>query len=244
VSYHCHCRTLFDSDSYLLVRHPHVLRKLRTEIDCTFKRSPILDRGKLRDLHYLQKIIKESMSLLYNCDSCLLTHHIALRLYPSVPINNRTARKDTVLPVGGGPDGTAPIYVPKGANVAFCPYILHRRPDLYGMDAMLFRPERWDEDLPLRKGPDSIKWSYIPFGAGPRTCLGSKYALPVAVHLVNAAMLVDFALTETAYTIVRLLLEFPTLNLPEGEAVEPIGAEKQVMTLVMSIGTACKVSTV
>jgi hypothetical protein len=55
---------------------------------------------------------------------------------------------------------------------------------------------------------------------------------------------VDFALTEAAYTVVRLIQEFQVLKLPEGEIVEPIGAEKQVMTLVMSIGTMCKVSTV
>jgi cytochrome P450 len=128
--------------------------------------------------------------------------------------------------------------------VAFCPYALHRRPDLYGMDAMLFRPERWDEDMPLRMGPNGVKWCYIPFGAGPRSCLGSKCMLLVAVHLINAGMLVDFALTEAAYTVVRLLLEFPTLKIPEGEAVEPIGAEKQVVTLVLSIGTNCKVSMV
>jgi hypothetical protein len=57
-------------------------------------------------------------------------------------------------------------------------------------------------------------------------------------------MLVDFALTEAAYTVVRLIQEFHILELPEGEIVEPIGAEKQVMTLVMSIGTKCRISTV
>jgi cytochrome P450 len=102
---------------------------------------------------------------------------LALRLYPSVPINSRTARKDTVLPVGGGLNGKSPIFIPKGVNVAFCPYALHRRSDIYGIDARLFRPERWDEDKPQRRGSTSVKWGYIPFGAGPRTCLGSELVL-------------------------------------------------------------------
>jgi cytochrome P450 len=66
----------------------------------------------------------------------------ALRLYPSVPVNTRTAIRTTVLPTGGGPNRTAPVLIPKGSAVAFSAYAMHRRPDLYGMDAEMFRPER------------------------------------------------------------------------------------------------------
>ena len=65
---------------------------------------------------------------------------------------------------------------------------MHRRPDLYGMDAELFRPERWDEKMPLHDDPVNSKWGFLPFNGGPRTCLG-----------------LDFGLTEAAYTIVRLI---------------------------------------
>jgi hypothetical protein len=53
--------------------------------------------------------------------------------------------------------------------------------------------------------------------------------------------LVDFALTEAAYTIVRVLQRFPDIELLEGEKVELLGVEKQKMTLVMSIADGCKV---
>ncbi|KAL8666552.1 MAG: hypothetical protein Q9202_001350 [Teloschistes flavicans] len=98
----------------------------------------------------------------------------SLRLYPSVPVNSRTAIRTTMLPVGGGPDLKSPILVAKGEAIAYSVYSMHRRPDFYGMDAELFRPERWEEDLPMNKDPINAKWGYLPFNGGPRICLGSK----------------------------------------------------------------------
>lgn len=51
----------------------------------------------------------------------------------------------------------------------------------------------------------------------------------------------DFALTEAAYTIVRLVQTFPVIRLPPGEIVELTGVEKQKMTLVMFLTEGCKV---
>lgn len=52
----------------------------------------------------------------------------------------------------------------------------------------------------------------------------------------------DFALTEAAYTIVRLLQKYPSMKLPEGEVVELTGVEKQTVTLVLQIKEGCKVT--
>ena len=154
----------------------------------------------------------------------LLTLYIALRLYPSVPVNSRTATKDTFLPAGGGPDLQAPVYVPKGVAVAYSVYAMHRRPDLYGLDADIFRPERWDEPMPLLDDPINASWGYLPFNGGPRKCLG-----------------MDFGLTEAAYVVVRLIQRYPKMKLPLGEKVEMCGSEKQTMTLVLSSTNGCKV---
>lgn len=51
----------------------------------------------------------------------------------------------------------------------------------------------------------------------------------------------DFALTEAAYAIVRILQRYPTVKLPEGEAVEITGFEKQTVTLVLQAKEGCKV---
>jgi cytochrome P450 len=132
--------------------------------------------------------------------------------------------RDTILPVGGGPNLDRPVFVPKGAAVAYSVYAMHRRPDFYGMDAEIFRPERWDEPMPLHDDPVNAKWGFLPFNGGPRMCLG-----------------MDFGFYEAAYTVVRLLQRFPAIRLPSGEKVELTGVEKQTMTLVVSITDGCRV---
>jgi Cytochrome P450 len=122
---------------------------------------------------------------------------------------------------------------------------MHRRPDLYGMDAELFRPERWDENMPMNRDPTNTKWGYLPFNGGPRICVGRKYMTPRETKtnlLNNFVLIVDFALTEAAYTVVRILQRFPTIKLPEGGLVELTGVEKQTMTLVISTTEGCKVA--
>ena len=142
---------------FLLVRHPKALETLRAEISSNCSDPARLTRANLRKMSYLQNVLTET-----------------LRLYPSVPVNFRTAERTTVLPTGGGPDRTAPVLIPKGSTVAYSIYAMHRRPDLYGMDAELFRPERWDEDMPMRLDKTNATWGYLPFNGGPRTCLGGK----------------------------------------------------------------------
>lgn len=195
---------------FLLVRHPKVLQELRDEVSTTLQGRTEITRSELRNMGYLQNVLRET-----------------LRLYPSVPVNSRTAIRTTMLPVGGGPDLKSPVMVAKGEGVAYSVYSMHRRPDLYGMDAELFRPERWEEHLPLNDDPINAKWGYLPFNGGPRVCLG-----------------MDFGLNEAAYTVVRLIQRFPIIRLPAGEKVELVGVEKQTMTLVLSITDGCNVDLV
>jgi cytochrome P450 len=129
-----------------------------------------------------------------------------------------------MLPVGGGLKLDKPVFVPKGGAVAYSVYAMHRRPDFYGMDAELFRPERWDEYMPMNDDPVNAKWGFLPFNGGPRTCLG-----------------MDFGFQEAAYTVVRLLQRYPNIRLPPGEKVELVGVEKQTMTLVVSSTEGCRV---
>lgn len=136
-----------------------------------------------------------------------------------MPLNNREAVRTTLLPSGGGPDGTNPILVRKGELVVFSQYINSRKKNIYGPDADEFRPERWETGELT-----NIGWAYFPFNGGPRKCLGE-----------------DFAMMEVMYTAVRLLQAFPAIRLPDGEVVEPVGAERQTLTLVLSSADGCRV---
>ena len=106
---------------------------------------------------------------------------------------NRAALRDTVLPTGGGPDCTSPIFVKKGSVLTTSFYALHRLPSYFGADATEWRPERWDN---LRVE----HWSYLPFGGGPRICIGQQLAL-----------------TEVSYAVVRIVAQYPRI-----ESADPV----------------------
>lgn len=153
-----------------LARNPRVYEKLRVEVLAAGEDQADWTFERLKSLKYLQYVISETF-----------------RLNPAIGTNTRMALRDTMLPTGGGgpqSDGSSPVYIRKGDTVTISFYALHRRQDLFGEDALTYRPERWEN---LRPPP----WSYLPFGGGPRVCPGQ-----------------NLALTEVAYTMVRILQAF------------------------------------
>lgn len=90
-----------------------------------------------------------------------------LRKYPAVPFNVRLALKDTTLPRGGGPDGTAPVGILKDTPIGYSTLVMQRRADLTP-DPDKFSPERWESWQPKH-------WQYIPFNGGPRICIGKLH---------------------------------------------------------------------
>ena len=142
---------------FMLARLPNVQKRLRKEItDVVGDRLPSYE--DLKNMKYLRATLNE-----------------ALRLYPVVPGESRQAISDTVLPLGGGKDEASPVMVKKGQVVAWSPYTLHRREDIYGEDAAEFKPERWldGEGVEGSKGL-RVGWEYVPFNGGPRICIGRK----------------------------------------------------------------------
>ena len=88
-----------------LAQYPHVSKKLRNiVIDDfgSFDQPKQITLSRLKNCSYLQWFLNE-----------------VLRVYPSVPVNFREAVRDTTLPVGGGSDGTSPVFIPKGHLVAW-----------------------------------------------------------------------------------------------------------------------------
>ena len=98
--------------------------------------------------------------------SLLLFRYIIQETFRTIgPVGRvfRAARKDTILPRGGGPDGKAPVFVSKGTTICSLPYHIHHDKDIWGDDADEFRPERWAEGK-------RNSWEYVPFLGGPRIC--------------------------------------------------------------------------
>ncbi|KAF3484248.1 uncharacterized protein GIQ15_03572 [Arthroderma uncinatum] len=151
-----------------LSKRQDVWAKIQAEVETLEGRAPSFE--EIKNMKYLRYTMNE-----------------VLRLYPVVPGNSRSAIRDTVIPRGGGPDGLSPVFVPKGTSVVYSVYSMHRRTDIYGPDALEFKPERWET---LRPG-----WGYLPFNGGPRICLGQQ-----------------FALTEASYATIRLMQTFKTIE--------------------------------
>lgn len=87
----------------------------------------------------------------------------SMRLYPPVWFFNRTAAEEDHI--GGYP-------IPAGSIVTISPYTMHRHPAFWqnpdAFDPERFRPERAE---------GRHRYAYIAFGGGPRSCIGSNFAM-------------------------------------------------------------------
>ncbi|GAA5797287.1 hypothetical protein HPULCUR_002668 [Helicostylum pulchrum] len=94
-----------------------------------------------------------------------------LRLYPSVPGEQKEALNDDVWP-----DGTQ---IRKGDQVSWQPFVQGRITSIWGTDAKEFKPQRWisDEGSLIRVSP----YQWTAFNAGPRVCLGQNLAILEAI---------------------------------------------------------------
>jgi cytochrome P450 len=131
---------------YCLSQNPEVEATVRQEvIDVCGVRGPAYE--DMPRLPYLNAVISE-----------------ALRLYPSVPADQKAAVSDDYLP-----DGT---FVPGGSTVVYDIYSMGRDTAIWGEDAEVFRPERW-----LESDKPRGSYEYPVFNAGPRECLGRRLAM-------------------------------------------------------------------
>lgn len=137
-----------------ILQDPSAYTKLLAEID-GFERngqisSPVVSYEETAKMPYFLACVQET-----------------LRLSPSVSMI-----LPRYVPSGGlFIDG---IWLSEGTEVAANPYVVHRNRDVFGMDADVFRPERWLED-PARVR--QMNKYFFAFGYGSRRCLGKNLAL-------------------------------------------------------------------
>ncbi len=129
----------------LLAQHPDVASRVRAEADSVLGGRPV-GADDLDALTYTGQVIQE-----------------ALRLYPPIWAISRRAIAD---------DQVGPWKIPAGSIVSICPWVMHRRPDLWEQPSR-FDPERFAPGA----SPTTDKYAYLPFGAGPRVCIGAQLAM-------------------------------------------------------------------
>uniref|UniRef100_J3N498 Cytochrome P450 n=1 Tax=Oryza brachyantha TaxID=4533 RepID=J3N498_ORYBR len=143
---------------YMMCKHPEAQEKIFHEAMEATDAGATLSVDK-----FLQSLTDEALNKMQYLHAALAE---TLRLYPSVPMENKQCFSDDVLPNG--------FNVRKGDIVYFIPYAMGRMESLWGKDAEAFRPERWlDEHGAFQ--PES-PFKFPAFQAGPRICLGKEFA--------------------------------------------------------------------
>ncbi len=131
---------------YLADQHPDVWERLHAEAVEAFSSGEPITYQDLYKFKYTNMVVEEVM-----------------RLYPPVWILPRISQ---------GEDEIGGWYVPAGANVLVCPYLLHRHPAFWD-EPTRFNPDRFDPE----KSGGRNRYAYIPFGAGPRFCVGNNLGM-------------------------------------------------------------------
>ena len=201
------------------------MERLHEEFQTAVGDTEQLSREQTRKRTYLARIVKESMHPTPS-NRLEVCSYIPVKS-PGLPTNPLEifVRPTTRRYYLGVVDSMAqhPYSCERGKSSSSLKNVNSRRKDGSGLDADDFCPERWRE----QDNSNPYGWAYFPFNGGPRACLGQ-----------------DFALMEVSYTIVRLLQAFTTIRLPSGEKNEPVGTERQRLTLVLSSADGCRVELV
>ncbi|MEU6820461.1 cytochrome P450 [Streptomyces atriruber] len=148
---------------HLLGRHPDVAERVTGELDRVLGDRSAPDYGDLRELTYLDMVLKESM-----------------RLYPPGPYGARETTEAMVL----GADGQYEI--PAGTTVFYPFWAVHMNPD-HWPEPERFRPDRFTPEAVAERP----RLAHVPFGFGPRSCEGAGLAT-VEAQLMLAVLLKRF----------------------------------------------------
>ncbi|KAA8547275.1 hypothetical protein F0562_003861 [Nyssa sinensis] len=147
----------------LLLNNSHVLQKAYVELDTHVSKDRHVEESDIKNLVYLQAIVKET-----------------LRLYPPSPIIGlRAAMEDCNLSAAG-------YRILAGTRLIVNAWKIHRDERVWP-EPHEFRPERF---LTSHKDTDvrGQNFELIPFGSGRRSCPGISLALQM-VHLSLASLL-------------------------------------------------------
>ncbi|KAJ3624850.1 hypothetical protein MTP99_018441 [Tenebrio molitor] len=151
----------FDSVSSLLCFMSHELavnqdvqEKLMQEVDDTWNECDgKITYEALMSMKYMDMVVSET-----------------LRKWPNAIATDRVCTKPyTIEPKS---PNEKPLRLEVNDNVLISMYAIHRDPQYYP-DPDRFDPERFSDENKSKIHP----YTYLPFGTGPRSCIGSRFAL-------------------------------------------------------------------
>ncbi|QCD97483.1 flavonoid 3'-monooxygenase [Vigna unguiculata] len=170
-----------------LINHPHVLEKARLEIDAVVGKSRIVEESDIKNLPYLQAIVKET-----------------LRLHPPVPLNLRESSTSEVV---------CGYNIPPKTRLFINIWAVGRDPNQW-KNPLEFMPERFiDENGRSEFDVRGQSYNLLPFGSGRRRCPGISLALHV-VHVNLGALIQCFQLKVNGGDGKVDMEEKPGLTLP------------------------------
>ncbi|XP_060209967.1 nicotine N-demethylase CYP82E3-like [Lycium barbarum] len=154
----------------LLLNNPHAMKQAQDEIDTKVGKERWVEESDIKNLVYLQAIVKETS-----------------RLYPPVPL---------LLPHEAVQDCQVAGYdIPKGTRLYINAWKIHRDPNIWS-EPEKFMPERF---LTSKANIDAggQHFEFIPFGSGRQSCPGKTFAT-LLTHLTFARLLQGFDFSKSS----------------------------------------------
>ncbi|KAJ7734831.1 cytochrome P450 [Mycena metata] len=148
---------------FALTQNIAAQKRLREEVLALSTDTPTME--ELDALPYLDCVVRETM-----------------RLHAPVPASNRIAVQDDVVHLGTPFKDTRgvlheAIRIRKGTMVTIPILALNRDVEIWGPDAMEFRPERWEAPIPNASPIPGVWGHMLTFLGGPRSCIGFRFSV-------------------------------------------------------------------
>ncbi|OJD11953.1 hypothetical protein AJ78_07386 [Emergomyces pasteurianus Ep9510] len=150
---------------YYVMKTPACLQKLVDEL------KTAVDSGVIENRSSGLVSWSESQNLPY-LDACVKE---AFRMHPAAGLPLERITPTSGVEICGQ-------HISGGTIVGCSAWVIHRRPEVFGEDVDVYRPERW-----INSDPEKVKEmnaAMFHFGAGARTCIGKNISLMEIYKLI------------------------------------------------------------